>query len=569
MEPTESYQAVPQSCQEYVNVFHEVTKAVASAYKLDKVLDLIVHKLAETLGVQAATVRLFDEKSSKLELRAACGVSESYLARGPVDTEKSVGEVLDGRPVSVYDAPNDPRIQYREEARKEGIKSILGVPIIAREKVLGVLRLLSREHREFLQDEIRFVVSLAEHCGIAIEQAADRELLLKQVNRLEALHEIAETVNATLNINRVAESIVTELPKIMNVQAVTVRVLDQQNKKLRLVAACGLSDKYLNRGAVDSEESIKLVLAGKPVAIKDATTDQRIQYTAEAREEGIASILAVPITAMGRVLGVLRLLATTPRDFSSEEIQFVTAVAAQKGLATRNAMRHEEMRNLFRTIQDERRFLQQIIDSLDVQLLAMGRDDRVILVNEPYARARNLTKEAILGQRFEALEPHDVSSFPGQEETDPLDRARKARMPQRFKRVQEDFRGEIRRFEITVVPIVDSEGELESVIQTKRDVTAQWQHEKLALESERIRTALEMSGTLAHELNTPLFSALGTTQILAKDYASDEKLSQSLEIVLRNLTRTSDLTKKMTRLTDYRTRSYLDGRNLIDIDAPR
>lgn len=567
MEDTQRYQAVTENCRDYVEVFHQVTKALASAFKLDEVLNLIVRKLADTLGVPAATVRLFDEKSSRLVLRAACGLSERYLARGPLDSEKSVGEVLEGKPVSIYDAPNDPRIQYREETEQEGIKSILGVPIIAQEKILGVLRLLTREHREFSQDEIRFVVSLAEHCGIAIEHAENRELLANQVKRLGTLHEIGEIVSETLDVNTVAQSIVAKLPPIMNVQAVTVRVLDQQNKKLKLVAACGLSDRYLARGAVDSEESIRLVLEGRPVAINDATTDERIQYTAEAREEGIASILAVPISAMGRVLGVLRLLTTTPREFSDEEISFVTAVAAQTGLAIRNAMRHEDMKGLFQAVQNERRFLQEIIDSLDVQLVAVDNDDRIILTNETYAQARNLTKEAVLGQRFEALDPTGVSSPPGDEKNDLIARARKTGALVRLKGVLEDVHGEIRRFEVAASPLVSAQGESGAVIQTMRDITAQWQHQKLALEAEKTRTALEMSGTLAHELNTPLFAALGTAQMLARECAGDENVAKSLEIILRNLKRTSELTKKMTTLSDYKTTAYLGDRRLVDIHA--
>ncbi len=567
MKSTTNDRSVPENCRDYVEVFHEVSKAVASPFKLDEVLGLVAQKLAETLGVPAATVRLFDDKSSKLVLRAACGLSAHYLERGPLDSERSVGEMLEGKPVAIYDAANDPRIQYREEAEQEGIKSILGVPIIARDKILGVLRLLTREHREFTHDEIRFVVSLAEHCGIAIEHAENRELLVKQVKRLEILHEIAEIVSATLDVTMVAESIVAKLPPIMNVQAVTVRVLDQQNRKLRLVAACGLSDRYLDRGAVDSEESIRLVLEGKPVAIEDATKDTRIQYTAEAREEGIASILAVPISAMGRVLGVLRLLTTTPREFSEEEIRFVTAVAAQTGLAIRNAMRHEETKGLFQAIQKERRFLQEIIDSLDIQLVAVGNDDRVILTNETYAQARNLTKEVVLGQRFEALDPPDVSSLPGAEKTDLLAQARQGGAPLRFKRVLEDVHGEVRRFEVTVSPMVSADEESKTVIQTMRDITAQWQQEKLAVETERAKAALEMAGTLAHELNTPLFSALGTAQILARECGQDHAIAESLDIILRNLHRTSELTKKMTKLANFKTTKYVGDRRLVDIHS--
>ncbi len=108
---------------------------------------------------------------SKLELAASSGLSEKYLNRGPVDAEESISFALEGRPLAIYDVTTDPRIVYRDEAKEEGIKSMLVVPIVVRNKVIGIMRLLTDEYRNFSQDEIDFAVALAEQGGIAIENA--------------------------------------------------------------------------------------------------------------------------------------------------------------------------------------------------------------------------------------------------------------------------------------------------------------------------------------------------------------------------------------------------------------
>jgi GAF domain-containing protein len=116
------------------------------------------------------------------------------------------------------------------------------------------------------------------------------------------------------------------------------------------VASHGLSQKYLNKGSVSAEKSIAEALRGKPVVIKDATKDSGVQYRREKEEEGIVSILCVPIKAKEEVIGVLRLYSAVPRQFSKDEIMLVTALAHQGGLAIQNAsmvlLLQDDMKNL-------------------------------------------------------------------------------------------------------------------------------------------------------------------------------------------------------------------------------
>ncbi|HDZ84757.1 MAG TPA: GAF domain-containing protein, partial [Nitrospirae bacterium] len=118
-----------------------------------------------------ATIRLLDSAGEKLILVAASGLSQKYLDRGSIDTEKNVMDALKEKPAAIYDVKTDERVKYPKEMDEEGIKSILTVPILARGKVMGILRLLTVKNRKFSQQEIDFVASLAEVSGIAIENA--------------------------------------------------------------------------------------------------------------------------------------------------------------------------------------------------------------------------------------------------------------------------------------------------------------------------------------------------------------------------------------------------------------
>jgi len=298
------------------------------------------------MGVTGATICLLDDSGKQLDLYAAYGLSLKYVNSGPLDIRDCMAEVLRGRLVAVYDAASDPRIMHSREAREEGIASILAIPIPIREEVVGVMRLLSAEKRRYDKDEIGFVSSIAEQCGIGIENANLYKRQEQQFKRLNIINEITRAVNSTLDLNEVLNIIVHRIPEIMEVNAVTIRLLDKQEQKLELAAAFGLSQKYLARGAIDAEKNIQLVLQGEPVAIYDAGTDPRIQYGKEAREEGVGSILAVPIRAKGDIIGVMRLLCEEKRHFGKEEISFAVDLAEIGGIAIKNARMYEHIRAL-------------------------------------------------------------------------------------------------------------------------------------------------------------------------------------------------------------------------------
>lgn len=330
--------------REYLNVFQKVTDAVSGTLNVGEVLDLIVRKIPEVLHLKGATIRLLNETGTELKLVAAHGLSEKYLNKGPVDTEENVRTALNENPVAISDAATDPRIRYKKEAEEEGIKSMLTLPIIARGKVIGVLRLLTGYPRNFSPEEIDFAASLAKQCGTAIENARLYEGQHREIEYLKTIQEVSRAISSTLNVREVLDMIVKKIPLIMNTKAATIRLLDDSGNKLQLVASFGLSERYLSRGPVDAEENISVALEGSPLAIYDATTDPRISYRDAAKEEGIKSMLVVPIVVQGRIIGIMRLLTGEFRLFRQEEIEFAIALAEQGGIAIENAKMYEKIR---------------------------------------------------------------------------------------------------------------------------------------------------------------------------------------------------------------------------------
>ena len=170
----------------YLSAFMHITRAINSSINLKEVLNLIVKSTSETTSSKGCTLMLLDEENQKLEVKSYYGLSDQYIEKGPLSADKSISDTLKGKPVIIEDATRDPRVQYPQEAKKEGIASIVSVPIILRERIIGVLRLYTAMPCRFTQDDIDFLSAIAMQSGIAIENAKMFELVKANYEKLMA-----------------------------------------------------------------------------------------------------------------------------------------------------------------------------------------------------------------------------------------------------------------------------------------------------------------------------------------------------------------------------------------------
>ncbi|AEB10562.1 GAF domain-containing protein [Desulfobacca acetoxidans] len=328
----------------YLISFQEISKAISSTLSVREILNLVVRKVTEVMNLKGCTIRMVDPKTSTLELVASFGLSEKYLHKGRVDMDKSISEALSGRPVAIYDATTDPRIQYPLEAKEEGIATLVAIPILVKGKVIGVMRMLTAEPREFLMDEIDFAGAVAELGGQALINAEMYESKLKELEFLKGLQQVVKAINSSLEVQKVLSLMVKTATNALDIKAAAVRLLDEKRKQMALVAHFGLSDRYINKGPVETDQSITEAMTGKAVIMYDVASDPRANYPQAAAEEGIKSIISIPIALKGNVVGVLRLYTSEPRSFSEEEIMFMTSLAEQAALALENARMYQKLK---------------------------------------------------------------------------------------------------------------------------------------------------------------------------------------------------------------------------------
>ncbi len=171
----------------------------------------------------------------------------------------------------------------------------------------------------------------------------------KKQDYYHSLYEVAKVINSSLDPGKVLEIIARQVSDAMGLKAASIRLLDKEGKRLLLGSSFGLSKGYIRKGAVEVEKSglDREALSGNNVTIHDACSDPRFQYPEKAKEEGIASLVVVPLRVEDRAIGVLRGYSDTCREFSDDEIEFMTIIANLSAIAIENARLHQKMKRDF------------------------------------------------------------------------------------------------------------------------------------------------------------------------------------------------------------------------------
>ena len=336
--------------KDYFRTFCKVSKAFGSTFSKEKLLDLIVESAIETMGAKAACLFLADRKKDVFIPTAQKGLSDNYLHAKPLRAKAIVKEVLRGGYLTIRDATTDPRVDHHDVKKAEGIASLLDVPVMVRDEVIGILALYTAAPRDFSTEEIEFLTALAEQGGMAIERAR----LLERIQKNSMLFlDLASDINSSLDVKKILHNLTVDICEALGMKGVIIRLLNKETGNLQLVASHGLSDEFLNKGPVSAEKSVAQAMKGETIVIDDVQTDKRIQYRDEAIREGIVSMLVVPIKAKDEVIGIMRLCSAVKRDYPEDIIVLVNALAQTGGLAIQNASLYLALQDDMKELKDD------------------------------------------------------------------------------------------------------------------------------------------------------------------------------------------------------------------------
>lgn len=172
-----------------LHAIHKLSDLLAGTLNLQEILDLTVRQVVAAMPIKACAIRLLNEETGELVLKAVYNLSEEYLRKGPVTLRENAidATAFAGETVYIEDAPNDPRSRYPENARREGIVSGLCVPMTYRGETIGVIRVYTGRRYRFSESEEALVRSIGSQAAAAIinsrlfDQSTKAEFVRRQM----------------------------------------------------------------------------------------------------------------------------------------------------------------------------------------------------------------------------------------------------------------------------------------------------------------------------------------------------------------------------------------------------
>jgi GAF domain-containing protein len=357
---------------ERIRALHEIELAISSTIDLRKRLDVLLEKIDIFLPFPAAsTIRLLNPVTGKFENTACRNIDEQEWKSGTGrGTGQLSGEFIRTKgPIVIRDLQTTTQRKNREFFRRQGFASYLGVPLIAKGNVVGILGFYTREVHEFTQQDIDFLTTLAGHAAIAIDSARLHEQTERQLKRIEALNDIDNAITSTLSLDSVLNVLLEKVEPVCPIAvAAGVRLRDKATGKLIPIVARNIPLQEWRAHVASAKGLLSRQLASTraPITILNMLTDSRTSLHDFARKYGLVSYLGVPLIVKDEFMGNLVIYTKQEHQFSGEEIEFFAALASQAAIAIDNARLYEETERRRRETEELARVARSLTETLDI-----------------------------------------------------------------------------------------------------------------------------------------------------------------------------------------------------------
>jgi K+-sensing histidine kinase KdpD len=230
--------------------------------------------------------------------------------------------------------------------REKGIKSMLGVPLLAGGRVLGVLHVGALTYRVFSQGDVELLQFAGDRAALAIEHARAFEAERRARTRLEHVQAVTDAALAFLALDDLFAVLLPRIRDILRADTCAVLLVDEDADELVARAAVGIEEE-VERGVripVGGGFAGRVAAERRPVILDDV--DHADVLNPILREKGIKSMLGVPLLVAGEPLGVIHVGTLVHRRFTSDDVELLTLVADRVALAIERARLHEQTAQL-------------------------------------------------------------------------------------------------------------------------------------------------------------------------------------------------------------------------------
>lgn len=317
----------------------EVADVVNTTLDLDTTLRRVAELVRKVIDYEIFGILLLNEKTQELYFRFSVGHSHEVAERIRIKVGEGVTGVAAQRAeaVLVDDVANDPRYI----SAVPNVRSELAVPLIVKNRVIGVIDIESPQPNHFTEEHKRLLTLIASRMASGIENARLYTRISRQAKTLLLLNEIARELTSILNLDELLKRIGELLSRLIDFQMFSILLLDSAGEKLQHRFSLRFQENIQLKHDIPIGKGIVGAAAEQrqAVLVRDVKKDARyIETNPETRSE-----LAVPLIYSDKVIGVLDLEHTKRGFFTDDHQRTITTLAAQIAIAIENARLYEQI----------------------------------------------------------------------------------------------------------------------------------------------------------------------------------------------------------------------------------
>lgn len=321
-----------------VHILHRISESISSSLELETVLKQIVEVVVEVTKADACLLYLLSEKQDELILRASKNPHPRLIGRISIGMGEGITGWVAREKVPVViprNATEDARYKFFHRLPEDRYQAFVSVPIMNKGKIIGVINVQHKRSKRYTQETLALLTAIANQVGGAIANARLYDEMRQKARRLETLSQVSETVTSNRLIEDVLQLIVTMTAQLMNSKICSIMLVDESSGELRIAATQSLSDAYRRKPPLKIGQSMsgRAVQDQQPIYVPDVTSEGGYFYRDLAKQEGLQSLLSVPMLMKEKAIGVINVYTSTYHIFSEEEVKTLQTIANQSAVS--------------------------------------------------------------------------------------------------------------------------------------------------------------------------------------------------------------------------------------------
>jgi signal transduction histidine kinase len=345
-----------------INALHEIDVAITSTLDLRQILEVLLDKIDLVLPHAVTTIRLMDKETSDFAPVASRNIDQGYWRTGEHKQLHALGkQVIESRtPISVANLQTNPETSSHRFVQQFNLVSFLGVPLIAKGELLGVIAFYTKEEHLFDEQEKEFLVTLSGQVAMAIHNAQLYDQTKRSASEIAALHALTLAANQSLDLDLILQEAVKKINEIFEFAATRVFLFDSGMENLKICAAYEAEPKFWSSVSVFKRgQGIigRVAETGESLIVEDILTDPRyaeMSQTKAVRNAGTRFAAFVPIKTKLKTWGGMVCVGEHPRKLQPNEARLLESMTNQIASAVENsslyqqtAARAEELASLY------------------------------------------------------------------------------------------------------------------------------------------------------------------------------------------------------------------------------